>query len=384
MQLRSKKYMEVKGFLRRPQTLQPKFNLDIDIEEYIKQCRKYKYYTTLGWNSYAENSINVNLNNNIGGKFLSLFDSYKNDNNVINKDKFNIIKLYNKLKNSEMYDESVCKMHAAEIAQKNYLVIHFPKLFLSIVNNDTEPIEIRDIYFFIKDGNLGVFRTTLDINNPRFIHPHVNGNFGTYCLGNSPLSMSLTNLHYNLDTFNEDDADIFWVNFYRTVTQKTEHGDHYYALSRLNESLDLDWNVFYEKVMNNEEFINSFTNYLSVHLFTEEIILIVDKDAIKKDFFTLFSYSSDDKNNIDKKDSLEQLVKIDDIVIKNKKLTPIYKNPRKLYNNISILLEELAHVICPSGFINKTYDDHKEKFKQSNNSGEQSVGQNQVFEFQML
>jgi hypothetical protein len=376
--------MEVKGFLRRPQTLRPKFNLDIDIEEYIKQCRKHKYYTELSWNSYAENSINVNLNNNIGGKFLTLFDSYKNDNSVINKDKFNIIKLYNKLKNSEMYDQSVCKMHAAEIAQKNYLVIHFPKLFLSVVNNNTEPIEIRDIYFFIKDGNLGVFRTTFDINNPKFIHPHVNGNFGTYCLGNSPLSMSLTNLHYNLDTFNEDDADIFWVNFYRTVTQKTEYGDHYYALSKLDQSLDLGWDAFYEKVMSNAEFINSFTNYLSVHTFTEEIILILDKDAIKKDFFTLLSYDNDSKNNIDKKDALEQFLKIDDVAIRDKKLTLIYKNPRKLYNNINGLLEELANNICPSGLINKTYDDHKEKFKQSNNSGEQSVGQNQVFEFQML
>lgn len=385
MQLRSKKAEEIKGFLRRPQTLQPKFNLDTNVEEYIKKYRKYKYYTELYWSFYAspnQYSINQDIQSRVPNRYLTLLDTYKNSNNVVDNNKFKIVNIYNKLKNSEMYDESVCKMHVVEIAKKYYLGIHFPKLFLSVVNSDSKPVELRDIYFYLKDSNLGVFRTTLDVNNPKFVHPHVNANFGNYCLGNSPLSTSLINLNYHLDTFNEDDVDIFWVNFYRTITQKTEHGDHYYALSRLNEALDITWEDFLNKVMNNEEFINSFSKYLSVHTFTEEILLVIDKSSIKKDFFELFSYES--SSIPDKKDILECAVKIDDVLIKNKKFTSIYKNPRKLYNNVNTLLDDLLKAICPNSIIDKTYDDYKEEIKQSNNSGEQSVRQDQVFEFQML
>ena len=118
-----------------------------------------------------------------------------------------------------MYDESICKMGLLEKDRQYYLSIYFPKLSLSVVNGDGESIELRDMYFYFYNASLYAFRTTLDIVNQDFIHPHINGNFCSYCLGSSPLKMSLDVLHYNPDNFNEDDADIFWVNFYRTITR---------------------------------------------------------------------------------------------------------------------------------------------------------------------
>jgi hypothetical protein len=194
--------------------------------------------------------------------------------------------------------------------------------------------------------------------------------------------MSLDNLHYQTDNFNEDDADIFWINFYRTITQKTEHGDHYYALDRLSRGMDLDWGDFLPLVFSNEEFINSFKNYINIALLDEEVLVGMDVDSIKKDFFTLFSYETNP--NTRNKETLEKHVRVDDISIKNKNLITIHKHPRKIYNNIDNLLYMFIKHICPTEVINSTYDDYKEKLKESNNSGGQSVEQNQIFEFQML
>ena len=374
--------MEIKGFLRRPQTLQPKFNLDINVKEYIKQYRKYLYYRDYFFTRGHTNIIdNIYYNNNLHS-YSYLFQKYEFPYDVVNPTKFDIIGIYNKLKNSEMYDTSICKMCALEINEKYYLAIHFPKLFLSVVNSNEEPIEIRDIYFYLNTDKLSAFRTTLDVTNPKFIHPHISGNFGSYCLGSSPLVMSLNILFYNLDSFTEDDADIFWVNFYRTITQKTEIGDHYYALSKLDESKDLEWDNFIKLIYNNEEFMSSLPQYVNIINLSEEILINVNTDAIIKDFFTLLSYDHNSLPN--KKENLESIVKIDDVTIKTKKLTSIYKKSRKVYNNIEYLLNLFVKKLCPTSVINTIYDDYKEKFKQSNNSGEQSVGQNQVFEFQML
>ena len=91
--------MEIKGFLRRPQTLQPKFSLDVDVKEYIRQCRRYKYYNDIA-NGYANYYLGTN-------KYFALYESYKNDRSVVDYAKFKIIDTYNKLKNSDMYDESI-------------------------------------------------------------------------------------------------------------------------------------------------------------------------------------------------------------------------------------------------------------------------------------
>jgi hypothetical protein len=108
----------------------------------------------------------------------------------------------------------------------------------------------------------------------------------------------------------------------------------------------------------------------------------MDLDNIKKDFFTLFSYETN--HNVRNKETLEKYVRVDDISIKNKNLITIYKHPRKIYDNIDSLLYMFIKHICPTEVINNTYDDYKEKLKESNNSGGQSVEQNQIFEFQML
>ena len=194
--------------------------------------------------------------------------------------------------------------------------------------------------------------------------------------------MSLDNLHYQIDNFNEDDADIFWVNFYRTITQKTEHGDHYYALSKLGRTIDLEWGDFVKLIYNDEKFINTFHNYIKISTLPEEIAVSIDYDAIKKDFFNLFSYEATDVP--DKTKLMEKHVKFDDVLIKHKKVTSIYKASRKMYSNIDRLLHTLLSDCAPLSLINNVFDDYKEKSKEPNNSGEQSTGQNQVFEFQVL
>ena len=374
MPLRSKKYAEIKGFLRRPQTLQPKFSLDVNVEEYIKQCRKYKYYSDLA-NGFISHYSGTN-------KYFALYESYKRDKDVVDTNKFKVISVYNKLKNSELYDTNICKMGLAEVEGNYYLGIYFSKLFLTVVNDTRPAIELRDIYFYFVSSSIYVFRTTVDAGNPDFIHPHVHANFSSYCLGSSPLKMSLDNLHYQIDNFNEDDADIFWINFYRTITQKTEHGDHYYALSKLGRTIDLEWEDFVKLIYNDEKFINNFHNYISIGTLPEEIAVSIDYDAIKKDFFNLFSYEATDVP--DKTKLMEKHVKFDDVLIKHKKVTSIYKASRKMYSNIDRLLHTLLSDCAPLSLINNVFDDYKEKSKEPNNSGEQSTGQNQVFEFQVL
>lgn len=382
MQLRSKRAMEIKGFLRRPQTLLPKFSLDVDVEEYIRQCRKYQYYKYI-----ANNHTGTNISNTIeyyraDNTFYNLYLAYQKDKHVVDTDKFKVIKSYQKLKNSEMYDESICKMGLFEKDHFYYLGIYFPKLVLSVVNSNREPIELRDIYFYLVNSSLYVYRSTLDIVNQDFIHPHVNQNFASYCLGESPLKISLNTLHYSPDDFTENDADIFWVNLYRTITQKTEHGDHYYALDKLGRAADLNWVDFQKLIFNDEDFTNNFDKYISISTLPEEIKVNIDKDAIKKDFFKLFSYESSAIPDEVRKSST--VPKFNDKPLDTIRYTSIYKNSRKMYKNIDSLLEMFLKEIAPTSLINNTYDDYKEKFKQPDNSGEQSTGQNQVLEFQVL
>ena len=369
--------MEIKGFLRRPQTLQPKFSLDVDVKEYIKQCRKYQYY-----NYIANNTSNTIKYYKAENTFYNLYLAYKNDRDVVDPLKFKVVDTYNKLKNSEMYDESICKMGLVEIQGQYYLGIYFPKLLLSVVNSDREAIELRDIYFYLNGASLHVFRTTVDVSNNDFIHPHVSGNFGSYCLGTSPFRMSLDTLTYSPDIFSDVDVDIFWVNLYRTITQKTELGDHYYALDKLGRGITLEWSAFLDNVYNHEEFMTDFHKYITISLQQEEILVSLDYDTIKKDYFHLFSYESNDVPEYTTK--LERVVRFNDVLIDKKKHTPIYKKSRTMYNNIDSLLSMLIKECAPTSLINKVFDDYKEKSKQSNNIGEQSTGQNQVFEFQVL
>lgn len=382
MQLRSKKAMEIKGFLRRPRTLQPKFSLDIDIEEYIRQCRKYQYYKDINYNFLGSNISNTIEYHRADNTFYNLYLTYQNDKNVVDIDKFKVIKSYQKLKNSEMYDESICKMGLVETDGEYFLGMHFPKLVLSVVNSNREPIELRDCYFYLVRSYLYLFRTTLDITNRDFVHPHVNQNFGSYCLGESPLKMSLNTLHYNPEDFTETDADIFWVNFYRTITQKTEHGDHYYALDKLSRAIDIEWIKFQDLIYNNEDFLSNVHKYINISTAPEEISVTLDKDSLKKDYFQLFSYESSSLPDV--VENMGKNVKFNDVKLNTKRFTSIYKKSRKMYQNIDSLLEMFIKEIAPTSLINNVYDDYKEKSKQPDNSGEQSTGQNQVFEFQVL
>jgi len=376
MQLKSNKFREIKGLLRRPQSLKPKFTLDIDVEEYTKQYNKWKLYS---YYSIADLSINEKINN----KELHYYATLNNFNkSSLDINQLNIIDRYKKLKASELYDESICKIGLITIGGNYYLGFHFPTIMLQEVNTGRNPIELRDMYFYVDNYSLRGFRTTLDINNPKFIHPHLSNDFSTFCMGSSPLSMSLNNLHYNPDTFNENDADIFWVNLYRTVTQKTEKGDHYYALDRLNKGSSLPFSEFEDIIFNNKDLLNNIHKYISISVLKNEIKMMLNVDDIKKDYFELFS---EDTNS--KKDYLEkftQKVMFDCKYLKHKKYTTIYKGARVYYTNIEDCFQYFMSKYCTESLINKIYDDYKEKLKESNNSGEQSVRENQVFQFQVL
>jgi hypothetical protein len=379
---RSKRHAEIMGFLRRPQLLQPKFTLDTDLEEYKKSIKKHNLYQFVAQYYIHSGIINEINNSRHTNFFLDIHNSVKNSG-YTNSTHVKILKMYNILKKSEMYDESVCKMGLVSVnAHEQYLGIHFPVIFLQEVNTDREPIELRDLYFYITNSSLHVFRTTLDVVNKDFIHPHVSGNFGNFCTGDSPLKMSLNNLHYNIDAIAQDDADIFWVNLYRTITQKTEIGDHYYALSRLNQGITFTYTELLDRVYNDEEFLTKVTNYISVTMSNEAIEVSFDKDALKKDFFKLFSTESSEQEK--KEENLERNVKFNNIALKKKKYIPLYKRSRTMIKNIDSLLDQLLMDCVPTSFINNTYDDYKKTTEESNNSGEQSTGQNQVFEFQML
>ena len=194
--------------------------------------------------------------------------------------------------------------------------------------------------------------------------------------------MSLNNLHYNIDSITKDDADIFWVNLYRTITQKTEHGDHYYALNKLNQGVNFSYTEFLDKVYNNDEFLDKVINYISVTMSNEAIEVSFDKDALKKDFFELLSTESSEQAK--EEAPLERSAMFNNIALKKKKFIPLYKRPRTMIKNIDSLLDQFLMDCVPTSFINNTYDDYKKTTEKSNNSGEQSTGQNHVFEFQML
>jgi hypothetical protein len=114
----------------------------------------------------------------------------------------------------------------------------------------------------------------------------------------------------------------------------------------------------------------------------EAIEVSFDKDALKKDFFQLFSTESSEQEK--KEENLERKVTFNNIAIKKKKFIPLYKRPRTMIKNIDSLLDQLLMDCVPTSFINNVYDDYKKTTEEPNNSGEQSTGQNQVFEFQML
>jgi hypothetical protein len=381
MQLRSKKAMEIRGFLRRPQTLLPEFTLETDVEEYKKSLRKYIFYVEVSNSIDYNNNILNRINSKNEDLYLHVFNSVKNTS--LDSSQLAILKKYNVLKNSEMYDESICKMGLLQLDGNYYLSIYFPIINIKVVNSDQE-VEIRDIYFYLKNSYLYAFRTTLDIINPDFIHPHISANFNSFCLGSSPLKVSLDTLHYNPNDFTEVDADIFWVNLYRTVTQKTELGDHYYALSKLENSMEIDWSSFLDIVYNDDDFVNNILSYSHTSFMEEEIKITLDLHAIKNDYFHLFSYETSKIKDTTKKLEGARNVSFNKRKMNKINLTSIYKRPRALYKNIDSLLNMLLQEIAPTSLINKTYDDYKESLKQSNNSGEQSTGQNQVFEFQML
>ena len=378
---RSKRHAEIMGFLRRPQLLQPNFSLETDLQEYKKDVKRHKLYEYVS-RYYRHRGIIDQIHDRDINFYWHIHCSIKNTG-YTNSSHVKILKMYNILKQSEMYDESVCKMGLVTTENNNqYLGIHFPVIFLQEVNSDREPIEIRDIYFYISNSSLYVFRTTLDVINKDFIHPHVSSNFGSFCTGSSPIKMSLDNLHYNPDTFNADDADIFWVNLYRTITQKTEIGDHYYALDKLNQGINFSYNDFQDIVYKNDEFLDKVTNYISVTMSNEAIEVSFDKDALKKDFFELFSTESSEQKK--EESLLEKTVKFNNIALKKKKYISLYKRPRTMIKNIDSLLDQLLMDCVPTSFINNTYDDYKKTIEESNNSREQSTGQNQVLEFQVL
>jgi hypothetical protein len=376
MQLKSNKFREIKGLLRRPQSLKPKFNLDIDVKEYCKQYIKYKLYS---YYSIA----NLNVNEKINNKGLHYYGTLNNFNkSPININQLQIIDRYKKLKASELYDESICKIGLVTIGGNYYLGFYFPTIMLQEVNTGRNPIELKDMYFYVDTYSLKGFRSTLDINNPRFVHPHLSRDFAPFCLGSSALGMSLNNLYYNFDAFDENDADIFWINLYRTVTQKTEVGDHYYALDSLNKGGSLTESAFEDIIFSDKDFLTNVHKYISVFMLKNEIKMVLNVEDLKKDYFHLFS---EDVNL--KKDYLEDFTEpiwFDNRFIKSKKYTTIYKGSRIFYNNIDTLLGYFMFKYGKEELINKVYDDYKEKLKESNNSGEQSVGENQVFEFQML
>jgi hypothetical protein len=128
--------------------------------------------------------------------------------------------------------------------------------------------------------------------------------------------------------------------------------------------------------------MSKVSNYISITISNEAIEASFDKDALKKDFFELLSTESSEQAK--EEAPLERSAMFNNIALKKKKFIPLYKRPRTMIKNIDSLLDQLLKDCVPTSFINNVYDDYKKTTEESNNSGEQSTGQNQVFEFQML
>lgn len=375
------KKLEMVRFLKRPHLLDnfKGFNFD-SIEEYNEILRKFHTYKL-----YSPECNNKNLHKRISTRGLNYF--YDLSLRAFNQVAFNnslrtIISKGLFLKKSEMYDDSFCTLGIIEVAGSPYLSIYIPKFYLHVANKDTPPIEIRDSYFYIVGSSLYLFRKTLDTINTEFIHPHVSNNYGSFCLGQSPLTMSLLVLS-ETSSLNETDADIFWVNFYRTITQKTEKGDHHYNLDKLSTGPPTSMSVLKKALFRNKAFVENLESYLLFNISEDRVGIELNIESIKRDFYE--ECTVDNSNvYIHPPVPVSRSVSFNGTPIKKIKYVNMYTKSRVYYNNIDNLLMGIGIEIFERNKVNTIYDDNKEKFKQPDNSGEQSVGQNQVLEFQVL
>ena len=215
---RLKRFWDIKRGLNRPSSFLPKREVGVDYDEYMSALKKY---TTYGiYSNWAFSSVG-NIHHEISCRNPDrIWEMHKESRRVLatnNTDVYRFAKVlrFSKfLVQSDMYDESVCKAGVIKLGNQEYFGIHFPHINLSQVNSTNANIPILDLYVYITPSGISGFRTTLDYNNSSLIHPHLGSQFGSFCLGESPLRMSLDVLNSG-EEITETDADIFWVNLYK-------------------------------------------------------------------------------------------------------------------------------------------------------------------------
>lgn len=392
MLLRSKKHWEIKRRLQRPSLLLPTVrdeDIDekFDVGEYLRKLRTKSLYETYA--AYTDASRDIVYNIGVNKHVDVIKDILRTTDNLYKQKltgtgeimkKIRAYRLYKSLISSEMYDTDFCKVALMEIDSKLYCGIHIPEMRLSQVNSTNTDIIIKDLYVYINGSSLYGFRTTLDNRNYNFIHPHISQNFSSFCLGESPLKVSMNLLAY--ENYTEDDVDIFWVNLYRTITQKTEEGNHFYDLDNLRGGINITGNDFSNILKKNPDVLDNMISHLSIDCSKEKLKVnfrAVDFINENKQYFSYEDRGGSQRNSHD----LAYRVKFDGEEIKKVKYENLYTG-RKLYSGIEGLIDNYIKTNFSKKIIDEFYDDYKKNLEVSNNFGAESTKQDQVLQFQVL
>lgn len=389
---RLKRFWDIKRGLEKPSLFLPHSGKvlryeEIDSEEFSNNVRKFAFYT-----AYSEYTTGISIHENINlrgdsiFKYISINGKRKLTNGTVSNIRtLKNINIYKNLLKSEMYDKSICQVGTLNLNNRDFPAIYFPVIYLSQVNSTNQNIKILDLYLYITSSGINAFRTTLDYNNKGFIHPHISDNFGSFCLGSSPLRMSLDVLN-NAEDVTEDDVDIFWVNLYRTITQKTEAGAHYFDLEKLNGQLLQSYANFEETIFKNPQVFNSLLENLSIYASRERIDVLLNRANFIEENAAFFSENTNIKN-VEVKNTFQfngLPVYFNGEEIEHIYLKTIYASKVKLYSNLDDNINRFLLSYFKKENLDTFYDDYKKKLRDSDNIGAISTGENQVLQFQML
>jgi hypothetical protein len=197
--------------------------------------------------------------------------------------------------------------------------------------------------------------------------------------------MSLNVLN-NAEDVTEDDVDIFWVNLYRTITQKTEAGDHYFNLEKLNGELLQNYDNFEETIFKNPQVFNSLLENLSIYPSKERIDVLLNRANFIKENAAFFSENTKINNN-EVKNTFQfngLPVYFNGEKIEHVYLKTIYTSKVKLYSNLDDNINRFLLRYFNKENLDAFYDDYKKKLRDSDIFGAISTGENQVLQFQML
>ena len=387
---RLKRFWDIKRGLNRPSSFLPKREVGVDYDEYMSALKKYTTYGTYTNWAFSPNAEDIHREINSRSSDR-IWEIYKESKRVLvnsNTDIYRFAKLlrFSKfLVQSDMYDESVCKAGVIKLGDKEYFGIHFPQINLSQINSTNTNIPILDLYVYITPSGINGFRTTLDYNNSSLIHPHLGSQFGNFCLGESPLRMSLDVLNSG-EEITETDADIFWVNLYRTLFQKTQNGQHYYELANINGTVTQQYSDFKKTMFTKPKVLESFLRNTMIAVSKEKLEVTVMENIFieeNREFFTT-------KSAINKGTKKTELQHNGSKVFFNEERLAevthkvIYADATKLYSNIKENIDRFKNEYFTKNTVDKFYDDYKKTIKVSNNNGADGTRENQVLQFQVL